>query len=170
MAIQIETINNVIHVAVSEGGATTRYTLAPGDNYSAHPPAVQAACIAAHTPEAIAAYQAQMAVYALPPAPPAPAHARAWADLITSPLYQRALGLAFAHLGVNTAMTTFGIAFQAHRDLPHEVWSGALSAAAGHLATAINATEAPLTQAEQQWVNDWNVAHHLGLSLTWEAP
>lgn len=105
----------------------------------------------------------------LPAADPAPNYSAAWADLITSPLYQRALGLAFTALPVNTAMTTFGIAFQAHRDLPHEVWAGALSAAAGHLAMAINATETPLTTDEQDWVELWNTAHNLGLTINWEA-
>lgn len=103
------------------------------------------------------------------PTAPQPAYSAAWAALITSALYQRALGLAFDNLIVNTAMTTFGIAFQAHRDLPHEVWAGALSAAAGHLATAINATETPLTQDEMDWVEAWNTANNLGLSIVWGA-
>ena len=101
--------------------------------------------------------------------PPQPAYSLAWADLITSALYQRALELAFVSLPVNTALTTFGFAFQAHSDLPHEVWAGALSASAGHLATAINTTDTPLTDEERSWVDLWNVAHNLGLTINWEA-
>ena len=102
--------------------------------------------------------------------PPQPAYSLAWADLITSALYQRVLGLAQVALPVNTAMFLFTAAFQAYMgDLPHEVWASALSASAGHLATAINTTDTPLTDEERSWVDLWNVAHNLGLTINWEA-
>lgn len=96
-----------------------------------------------------------------------PTHGAAWAALIVSPLYQRALQLAFSSLPVNTAMTLFGMAYQAHRDLEHPVWASALSVSAGHLAMAINASPFPLTEEEMAWVETWSDTHHLGLTFDW---
>jgi hypothetical protein len=102
-----------------------------------------------------------------PPVVVQPAFGPAWSELIVSPLYQRALQLAFSSLPVNTAMTLFGMAYQAHRDLEHQVWASALSASAGHLAMAINASPFPLTTEEMAWVETWSDTHHLGLTFDW---
>lgn len=104
-----------------------------------------------------------------PPVVEPPSFGPAWAELIASPLYQRALQLAFASLPVNTVMTLFGMAYQAHRDLEHPVWASALSASAGHLAMAINATPYPLTTEEMAWVETWSDTHNLGLAFDWGA-
>lgn len=102
-----------------------------------------------------------------PPVLMPPAFGTAWSELIVSPLYQRALQLAFSSLPVNTAMTLFGMAYQAHRDLEHPVWASALSASAGHLAMAINASPFPLTEEEMAWMETWSNTHHLGLTFDW---
>lgn len=105
--------------------------------------------------------------YEPPPVVELPSFGPAWAELIVSPLYQRALQLAFSSLPVNTAMTLFGMAYQAHRDLEHSVWASALSASAGHLALAINASPFPLTAEEMTWVETWSNTHNLGLAFDW---
>lgn len=156
----------IFDLAIYHQEGSHRTAWFPGQSLADAPEEVVVAAADLWIPEAVDQWRQE---HEGDPLPMPPAYAAAWADLITSPLYQRALGLAFAHLGVNTAMTTFGIAFQAHRDLPHDVWAGALTAATGHLATAINATDEPLTMEEQQWVERWNEAHHLGLTINWEA-
>lgn len=102
-----------------------------------------------------------------PPVVVPPAFGTAWAELVVSPFYQRVLQLAFSSLPVNTAMTLFGMAYQAHRDLEHPVWASALSASAGHLVMAINASPFPLTEEEMAWVETWSNTHHLGLTFDW---
>jgi hypothetical protein len=131
---------------------------------------VQDACLEAHTPEAIADYRAVLASYEPEPgsAQVTPAFSTGWAELIVSPLYQRALQLAFSSLPVTTAMTLFGMAYQAHRDLNQDVWASALSASAGHLAMAINASPFPLTTEEMTWIVEWSERNYLGLAFPWE--
>jgi hypothetical protein len=158
----IETHDLIIYHQDNNGH---RLVYHPGDPLDDAPPEVQQIAVDLWTEEAVAEWRATLQGE---PTLPSPAYSLAWATLIVSPLYQRALAAAFVNLPVNTAMTTFGIAFQAHRDLPHEVWAGALSAAAGHLAMAINGTDTPLTLEEQQWVDAWNTTHHLGLTTEWE--
>lgn len=169
MLLQIEITNNIIHALSDVDGVLHRTTIAPGEDYSQQPPEVQVVCAETHTPDVIAAYLGQFPP--TQPLPPQPAYALAWADLITSALYQRVLGLAQVALPVNTAMFLFTAAFQAYMgNLPHEVWASALSASAGHLAAAINTTDTPLTEEERDWVDLWNATHNLGLAINWEAP
>lgn len=69
----IETIGSIIHVAIEQDGViVSRTTIAPGDDYSSQPPEVQAACAKVHTPDVVAAYQAKIAEYQLPPPAPQP--------------------------------------------------------------------------------------------------
>lgn len=136
----------------------------PGMPLDAAPQEVLDAVAGVWTDEAVTAWrEANQSI----PMVVQPTHGAAWAELIVSPLYQRALQLAFSSLPVNTAMTLFGMAYQAHQDLSHEVWASALSASAGHLAMAINASPFPLTTEEMAWVELWGETHHLGLTFDW---
>jgi len=147
-----------------------RITYHPGNDLRSASQDVAVLASQLWTPEAIAAYQALLASSEPEPWPhaPTPAFSNGWAELIVSPLYQRALQLAFGSLAVNTAMTLFGMAYQAHRDLNQEVWASALSASAGHLAMAINASPFPLTTEEMTWIAEWSERNHLGLTFPWE--
>ena len=120
----IEIVGSVIHVATDQGGVLTRTTIAPGDDYSAQPPEVQAACSEAHTPEAIAAYQAMVASYQLPP-PATPTdwdglnlaimgdatfNAAYWAVMQSHPLIAATLPAALTQVGhgkINMFRTAF---------------------------------------------------------------
>ena len=58
-------VNVTRHLTVFDGETQVaqsgkRYLIAPGDDYSAEDPRVQAICDAVHTPECIAAYQASV--------------------------------------------------------------------------------------------------------------
>ena len=142
----------------------------PGNDLSSASQEVTSLASQLWTPEAIAEYRALMVSLEPETGPPAPtpAFSNGWAEVIISPLYQRALQLAFGSLAVNTAMTLFGMAYQAHRDLNHEVWASALSASAGHLAMAINASSFTLTTEEMTWIIEWSERNYLGLTFPWE--
>lgn len=103
------------------------------------------------------------------PPPPPPNYGAAWFELINAPLYSRILGLAQSNIPISTEMGLLGDAFQSHRDLPPATWASALSSCCQRLAALVNATAAPLTAEEQQWVDAWSSNHHLGLTIDWEA-
>lgn len=100
---------------------------------------------------------------------PLPNYPLAWAALITAPLYSRIYALAQTHPPIALEMALLTAAYHSHDLLPPDPWALALSTICQRLAALVNATEAPLTQEEQQWVEAWSTTHHLGLSLTWEA-
>ncbi len=57
--IQIRTKTAILENGQQISGTFHRHIVAPGDDYSAEDAKVQAVCAAVHTPEVIAAYQAE---------------------------------------------------------------------------------------------------------------
>jgi hypothetical protein len=60
-SVQVRTKTVVIEDGKQIGGSLHRHVVAPGDDYSAEDARVKAICVATHTPEVIAAYQAAQA-------------------------------------------------------------------------------------------------------------
>ena len=58
--VQVRTATRIVEDGNVISQSYHRHVVAPGDDYSAEDPKVQAVCAAVHTPEAIAAYKAHM--------------------------------------------------------------------------------------------------------------
>jgi hypothetical protein len=56
--VQVRTCTRIVEDGKQLSGSFHRHVVAPGDDYSAEDPKVQAICAVMHTPEVIAAYQA----------------------------------------------------------------------------------------------------------------
>jgi len=59
--VQVRTCTRVMEDGKQISNTFHRHIVAPGDDYSAEDAKVQAICIAVHTPEVVAAYQAAQA-------------------------------------------------------------------------------------------------------------
>lgn len=59
-SVQIRTKTAIIENGKQISGTFHRHVVAPGDDYSGEDAKVQAVCAAVHTPEVIAAYQANL--------------------------------------------------------------------------------------------------------------
>ena len=59
--VQVRTATRIMDDGKVVASSFHRHVVAPGDDYSAEDPKVQAICEAVHTPECIAAYQASIA-------------------------------------------------------------------------------------------------------------
>ena len=59
--VQVRTKTSIIEDGKELSFSYHRHVVVPGQDYSAEDAKVQAICVAVHTPEAIAAYQAQLA-------------------------------------------------------------------------------------------------------------
>ena len=57
--VQVRTKTAILEDGKQISGTFHRHVVAPGDDYSGEDAKVQAVCAAVHTPEVIAAYQAQ---------------------------------------------------------------------------------------------------------------
>ena len=57
--VQVRTKTAIMEDGKQISGTFHRHVVAPGDDYSSEDAKVQAVCAAVHTPEVIAAYQAQ---------------------------------------------------------------------------------------------------------------
>jgi hypothetical protein len=59
--VQVRTCTRIIEDGKQINGTFHRHVVVPGSDYSAEDSKVQAICVAVHTPEVIAAYQAAQA-------------------------------------------------------------------------------------------------------------
>ena len=57
--VQVRTKTSIREDGIEISGKFHRHVVAPGDDYSQEDPRVQGICAVVHTPEVIAAYQAQ---------------------------------------------------------------------------------------------------------------
>ena len=78
------------------------YAVAPGDDYSAYPQDVQAACLESHTPEAIAAYKVLLASLEPEPGPAPPDWDALNAAILLDPDWQAATAIVRA---INPGLT-----------------------------------------------------------------
>ena len=62
--VQVRTATRIVEDGKTISTSYHRHTVVPGQDYSNEDPKVQAVCTAVHTEEAVAAYQAMLAVQA----------------------------------------------------------------------------------------------------------
>jgi len=60
-AVQVRTVTRILENGEPISQSFHRHAVLPGDDYSEEDARVQAVCAAVHTPEVVAAYQAQLA-------------------------------------------------------------------------------------------------------------
>lgn len=68
--VQVRTATRIMDNGKVVASSFHRHVVAPGEDYSAEDPKVQAICAAVHTPECIAAYQASIAPAPVDPVAP----------------------------------------------------------------------------------------------------
>jgi hypothetical protein len=70
--VQVRTATRITDNGAVVASSYHRHVVAPGQDYSAEDPRVQAICDAVHTPECIAAYQASVTLAPVDPVDPEP--------------------------------------------------------------------------------------------------